>query len=345
MKDFNEKSSPLEKEIYQLHELLDIAYALNTTFSFEQIFEHIFLFFTANFSAKKFAIFARSNFESNACFLQRTMFGFDHPQNISYFIDEKSSFLKNLVSANSILTMDEALKLSAEDKSTWRTLKLLAPDLVLPMVFDKEVYGFIILNINDSTSYSLEESHYKRLLNEAANFSTIAIRNAVLYSMATIDQLTHMKQKFFFMKTAKELVTANKSLPITIIMMDIDYFKKFNDTYGHTEGDNLLHSVASVILKCVRSSDLVGRYGGEEFVAMLPKTTLENGKLLSERIREAIMATTLNIEGKRVGVTISGGVAGFNPELDNYDIGQTINRADQALYKAKDNGRNQIVVN
>jgi diguanylate cyclase (GGDEF)-like protein len=117
---------------------------------------------------------------------------------------------------------------------------------------------------------------------------------------------------------------------LSVIMLDIDHFKKYNDTRGHVEGDNLLAKIAGILQKTVRGADSVFRYGGEEFLVLLPRTGAAKADIAAERLRKAVEAQT--------EVTISLGIAASQMPLE----GNMIDRADEALYRAKRNGRNRV---
>ncbi|HDZ84312.1 MAG TPA: GGDEF domain-containing protein, partial [Nitrospirae bacterium] len=121
--------------------------------------------------------------------------------------------------------------------------------------------------------------------------------------------------------------------PLSVIMLDIDHFKAYNDTHGHNKGDNALVDVAKVLLKESREIDLAVRYGGEEFLVLLPETDLEGARDVAERIRQTIEATT--------NVTVSLGVTSYHEKMHQEEI---VIKADKALYMAKNNGRNRVEV-
>ncbi|MCP3675320.1 MAG: GGDEF domain-containing protein, partial [Gammaproteobacteria bacterium] len=122
------------------------------------------------------------------------------------------------------------------------------------------------------------------------------------------------------------------------LLADVDYFKKVNDTYGHAIGDEVLIFITGILKGCLRSSDLLSRHGGEEFLIVLPQTDLESGSLLAERIRTSIENTRSGEH--RVAVTIS---IGCTEVRENEDFGSVITRADSLLYEAKNKGRNQSI--
>lgn len=183
-------------------------------------------------------------------------------------------------------------------------------------------------------------------LNEAAekidvlqtSIETIAID-------ANTDFLTKLRNRRYFDVTIEELVAEAKEdqTPLSLIITDIDHFKKFNDTWGHQIGDQVLRLVASVLNNNVKGQDLVARYGGEEFVIALPDTTLDGAAKLADKIRIAVNNRRLinkNTNTDLGRVTMSFGVAAYS---ENDSIDAMIKNADEALYAAKKGGRNQVV--
>lgn len=129
--------------------------------------------------------------------------------------------------------------------------------------------------------------------------------------------------------------------PLTMIVWDVDHFKKINDNYGHKAGDKTLLLIASLLTKNCRLTDFVARFGGEEFVMLLPDTSKESGLVLAEKIRTIIEKGGFNAGGKAISVTISCGITQY---LDTDSFDSLFERADQGLYSAKNKGRNQCVV-
>ncbi|HEX2836064.1 MAG TPA: diguanylate cyclase [Thermoanaerobaculia bacterium] len=129
--------------------------------------------------------------------------------------------------------------------------------------------------------------------------------------------------------------------PLSLVMIDIDFFKKINDTYGHAVGDDVLKGVARRYRDSVRSTDLVARYGGEEFAVMMPETSLQDAMLFAEKIRHLIEEAPLETQAGAVPATISLGVASV-PHSRIHTAKELIIAADKALYRAKKNGRNQV---
>lgn len=162
--------------------------------------------------------------------------------------------------------------------------------------------------------------------------------------MATTDALTGVNnRRQFFLLAEQELIrTKRYEQPLTVLMLDIDYFKTINDTYGHQTGDIVLKELADTAIATLRETDIFGRIGGEEFAAVLPETDNHDAQLVAERLREALATLAVRSGNDSVSFTVSIGIS----EVDKTDtaIETSLNRADEALYRAKRTGRNRIVL-
>ena len=163
--------------------------------------------------------------------------------------------------------------------------------------------------------------------------------------MTTTDMMTRLKMKHYFFTVLINKLdqSALEKLPLGILMLDIDHFKRFNDTYGHACGDLVLKEVAAIIKNSVRSEDLAARYGGEEFVVMLYDTNEKTAVQVAERIRKNIETLVIEYEGNRMNVTISIGIALCLPD-ETIQAKPLVECADTALYESKHNGRNRSTV-
>jgi diguanylate cyclase (GGDEF)-like protein len=130
---------------------------------------------------------------------------------------------------------------------------------------------------------------------------------------------------------------------LAFAMLDIDYFKKVNDTFGHLKGNEVLKGVADIMLSCIRDSDIAGRYGGEEFSLILPELSMDKVFTVCERIRRRIGLQSFNLEGETVNITISIGVC-YKPHDIDMSRSEMIKMADDALYEAKHTGRNNVKI-
>jgi diguanylate cyclase (GGDEF)-like protein len=162
--------------------------------------------------------------------------------------------------------------------------------------------------------------------------------------LATYDALTSVMSRSAFLDQSESIyhiVKRNKS-SLGLIYIDIDDFKKINDTYGHTAGDTVLKSFGLILKKYSRESDLVGRLGGEEFAITLPDTDSPGAVHLAEKIREAARETSIDYSGKTICYTISVGVSAADTQ-NQVDLDTLISQADSALYKAKNSGKNRVI--
>ena len=133
------------------------------------------------------------------------------------------------------------------------------------------------------------------------------------------------------------------TIPLGLLMLDIDHFKSVNDTYGHQAGDRILKSIAAIIKTILREGDILVRYGGEEFLAILPAAASEDLELIGERIRRSVEESAHPYESQTIRVTISIGGAAF-PNQNVEKESTLLQLADDSLYKAKETGRNRVVV-
>ena len=128
------------------------------------------------------------------------------------------------------------------------------------------------------------------------------------------------------------------------MMLDLDYFKKINDEYGHPVGDIVLKEVSKTIESTIRDSDFAARYGGEEFAVVLPETELRGAAILAERLRKVIEQLEIDTNGCRIDVTVSVGVTCYHPSTAKIAKSEIFTQADNALYNSKNKGRNMISI-
>ena len=225
-----------------------------------------------------------------------------------------------------------------------------------PIVAGETRLGALVLYSLSSARRFSERTHvfserYLSLVDAVGRQAGVAIQNSRLYEenqeLAATDPLTGLyNRRHFYTLASHEFNMARRfNQSITAIMVDIDHFKRVNDTYGHLIGDIVLQNVANRCNKILRQSDILCRYGGEEFVILMIGTSLESALQIAERLRKHIADTPIETEGKSISITVSLGVAALGPymhpvSLTGLDI--LINRADQALYTSKQNGRNRV---
>jgi diguanylate cyclase (GGDEF)-like protein len=170
-------------------------------------------------------------------------------------------------------------------------------------------------------------------------------KNAQLQELSGTDDLTKLANRRRFMEEfANEFERAKRyKSGLSFLILDLDFFKQVNDSYGHLAGDSVLVQIANVMKTSVRSSDLVGRYGGEEFGLLLPETGSKGCRVYAERIRKRIEDTRFDAAANQIHVTVSGGIATY-PEITVDSVDELWRKADAALYGAKKKGRNRIEI-
>ena len=168
---------------------------------------------------------------------------------------------------------------------------------------------------------------------------------AALAELATTDPLTKLKnRRMFYIQAGQNLVACRRySKDMSLLLLDIDHFKKVNDTFGHHAGDEVLVKVAGLLAQIVRGIDMVARFGGEEFAVLLPETNRLGAAVLAERIRAAVERENIVVDGRHIPVRVSIGVSTLAAE-EVESIDQLLGIADRRLYLAKNSGRNRISV-
>jgi len=187
-----------------------------------------------------------------------------------------------------------------------------------------------------------------RLFSILMDFVSLSFKNSRLFKkvemLANTDGLTKLYTHRFFQEVLKsEIEKSSKSQKqFSIILSDIDHFKRFNDTYGHQAGDYVLEQTAACFKSCVRNIDVMARYGGEEFIALLPETNVNGAYVMAERIRKAVESKTYQINDQTLKVTVTLGVATY--PVDSQNNIELVKKSDLSLYFGKENGRNRVAV-
>ncbi len=218
--------------------------------------------------------------------------------------------------------------------------------LSIPLTFKKEVLGVINFHRSNINAFSKEEI---RLLGLIANQIALAVENAKLYTktreLSVRDELTGLYNRRHFQTVLqiewKRAIRFHRNL--SLLMIDVDHFKNYNDTFGHLQGDKVLRDMASLLVKSVRELDTIARFGGEEFIVLLPDTDKNGAIAVGEKLRKIIEAHRFadpNVSEIR-SISISVGIASYPDDVREMD--DLIDHADIALYDAKDSGRNRVV--
>ncbi|WP_159432397.1 sensor domain-containing diguanylate cyclase [Caldanaerobius fijiensis] len=217
--------------------------------------------------------------------------------------------------------------------------------MVVPLQQDMETIGAIILFQDYENSFTQDNLKIVSMISKQA---AIALFNAKLYREMTqksiMDPMTKLYNRRYFTDVLNDVIEICKKegLNVSLIMIDIDYFKRVNDTYGHLIGDDVLKELANRIKMCLRNDDIVARYGGEEFVVVLPAVDEKQAYNIAERIRVEIESKPFNTRIGELNITVSAGVCEYPAKADSLE--RLIANADRALYMAKAGGRNRVVI-
>ncbi|MDR1196644.1 MAG: GGDEF domain-containing protein [Endomicrobium sp.] len=212
-----------------------------------------------------------------------------------------------------------------------------------PLKIEHELLGCILLTV--------EKEYVSCYVEEGAIFGpqiALGARRVNLFAemseRSRNDGLTGLYLKRYFMERLRSEIQREKRYAggFYLIMLDIDYFKKVNDKYGHLTGDKVLCAIAKILVDCVRPGDLVGRYGGEEFIVFMPMATQYAAKTVAQEINNMVKNKKFHENGENFNVTISAGISSY--PKDGQTIDQIIEAADTALYSAKEKGRNSVVL-
>ena len=335
-----------EKKLYDYGQLVEVAKSLFSVLEFSTLIESILYTCMCQMRVLGAGMFVLKSFDSDCFTLENNYSGFDPDMEIEYTIPTTHPIISYLCETNQAYTIDE-LEANLEKNGLLKQISSLNPSLVVPLKLKNHLNGILLLGdrimLDDENCYYTE---YERdQIIKIASLASIAINNASLIEQTTTDMMTHLKLKHYFFTVLAEKLefSALNKMPISVLMLDIDFFKKFNDTYGHACGDFVLKKTASSIFDSIRGQDLAGRYGGEEFVVMLYNTDADAAMMVAERIRKNIAEQELQYEGNKMSLTISIGVSVF--DVDNpITAKELVEMADRALYQSKANGRNRVTL-
>ncbi|MGL1891013.1 MAG: GGDEF domain-containing protein [Spirochaetaceae bacterium] len=328
----------LEKTIYELQQLLEITKVLNSTLNFRKLVDSILFSFMAQARCVKAALYIGKEIEPETISLQRNYMGFDITPDIPIQINCQNLIIESITKSRKCLTPSEfapVLSLCTEELKIYINEHL---ELIIPLVINDKIAGLVLLG-GRIDSEPIEKSE-KEFLSQIGFYASIAIQNSILFDMATMDMMTELKVKHYLTKFMDECIKVGDH-QFVILMMDIDDFKKVNDTYGHQTGDDAIIAVADIIKQAIRTHDVAARYGGEEFVVMLRETILDNAIVVAERIRQGVEDLRIKSGDQEIRITISLGVAEFDNDID-FIPEDVIKRADEYLYISKNNGKNQV---
>jgi len=336
--DYTLLAESYEKKIFDLNQLIGIAKCLTSTLDFNQLIESVLHICMGQGNVGKAALFTRKHIDSQDFYLHRNHVGFDIERGKEYMLCYDHPVIELLSSAPAFYAVHEIEEMLMSEECVF-LFKRLGVSYVLPMIMKNSIMGILLLGERIGESeFSRTEKDY---LLQIASLAAIAVHNAFLYEMSTTDIMTMLKKRHYFLTALEEAMDEAHDKNLSVLMMDIDRFKSINDLYGHVFGHQVIKTIAKLIVSHIRQTDVAARYGGEEFIAMLPDTERNEAFVIGERIRHSVQQAEFVSNEERVAVTISIGIAQFNPLTDK-NPAHLIERADKALYASKQNGKNCV---
>ena len=325
-----------KSEIKDINDLLEEAYVLFQKESIEEIVEYILWRLSDKFIPSSVYIVLNEGIMVDNI---KTI-AYQGMQAVEKTLDIKSlhpfeEFFRKYTGTTSYLILKSEM-----DEEFLAPLETCFPEIIVPILGISGLYGVILFGEKIlGEEYSPKEITY---LNRLMKFTSISIQNSIHYHQSVKDSKTGLYNHNFFMSRLNEEIARSKRSHsvFSVLIMDIDKFKHFNDTYGHFAGDEVILKLAATIKGAMRECDILSRFGGEEFTILLPDTTPEQSWAASERLRKAVENMETPYQEHILKVTISIGIASIHP----YSLGtgeELMKRADQALYQSKERGRNR----
>lgn len=329
-----------ERRLWDLTQLLEISKSLNSGLDYESLIRSYLHVCIGHMKVMRAALFVRGRLDSRDLVLHPGHIGIEVEPGLEYRVPEGHPILRLFAEHGRSYSFEQmliALGPGADSDGVVAMLASLEPAIVAPLRSKNAVNGLLVLadriqpdDITDGEREFLETS---------ALLAGMAVNNAFLYEIATVDMMTRLKQRHYFLQRLQEEkdVADRRGHGFSVIMLDIDHFKRVNDQFGHLAGDAVIRAVADTVLSCMRQTDVAARYGGEEFIVLLPRTDCNQAHSLAERIRRAVSDLQVQVDGRTIRVTVSLGIAEYRSEES---VRAVIRRTDAALYRAKTEGRN-----
>lgn len=339
MHDPNELLRTYESRIYELQQLIEISKSLNAILEYHDLIQAILSSALGYMKAVVGGVFVQESLHSKELKLHRSVEGLTPERDRSYVLPADHPVLQYLSRARQAVSFTELLDGTGCSPDDLMPLSEFAPAAVTPLIGREELKGLLFVG-PPVTGEALMPVN-RDFLSTVGIFAGVAVQNALLYEAATTDRLTGLKQRHVFEQMLEEYCeeTGSPRDVLSILMLDLDHFKRINDTYGHAAGDRVLQAVTTTIRNCLRQTDVAARYGGEEFVVLLPDVDGAGAARIAERIRSSIGTTPIPEIGTEITVSIGVGEHILTSEESPDDA---LARADDALYRAKEAGRNRV---
>jgi len=339
-----ETKAELDKRLLEIYALYNVSKTLNTSFETEQLLIKLIEDISGNMDIDRMMIMLPDKEFTKLTVASYTGFTEDEISRAKPNVHEG---VYSLVASEGICRVIENI----DTDVTITEQDIFSPDIgsliAVPFLRRGKVLGLICAFRDRPKQFEFSDL---KLFNSVAEHLAVAIENARLFEktkeMAITDGLTHLFNKRYMLESLESEVARSERCKheVSFLMMDIDNFKHYNDTNGHPAGDELLKELALIIQKSIRKTDITCRYGGEEFVVILPETAKENAKIVGEKLVEKIAGHPFDFaENQPLGcASVSMGLATYPHDADDFEA--LISAADKALYAAKTSGKNRVVL-
>ena len=335
--DYEESIDDIRRQVFDLTTMLEIGKTLNASLSLDDVLDIIILTCSGHFHASAAHLLLPIERDG------QIYFSYPHAADEMQF-DTNHPLIKHFKNKQGVVHIDEMKKLK-DLKDIYTRLQKDNIEIVVPLRFKYEINGILCIAKKETEFGARYTNDEIRYLDIIAGFASVAIENARLYEMATLDRKTGLYNHGYFQnRLVEEMERANRyKTDLALMILDLDHFKQVNDTHGHMKGDEVLIQIADTLKKQIRTYDIPARFGGEEFMVILPETDGNGALIVAERIRKSIQKLAFKSSKGKFSVTSSFGIASY---LHSANLTEDIfiEQSDQALYHAKENGRNQTVL-
>jgi diguanylate cyclase (GGDEF)-like protein len=333
----------LKRRIYELHNLFQISLDLTAILDLDQLINSYLNTIIGQLRIKNAILYLNKDRNSTELVLNKTK-GIEEEEIDKLKFETTDAIVKQVFKKRQPVVIAEELTSLKEIEK----FRMMDSEVITPLIHSHRLEGLLILgtkiNGEPYTQTDLE------MLTLITNIVAVAIANARLYQklkdISITDELTAIyNYRYFRIRLKDEVFRSQRTgRPITLVILDVDHFKNYNDSLGHPAGDQVLKQIARILKMCARDSDVVARYGGEEFCVILPEVDIQGSRAFCERLRQNVEDYPFFNEEIQPykKLTISLGAATY--PHDAKMINELLVRADNALYRAKNSGRNQFHV-
>lgn len=332
-----------ERQTEALYSLLSASQELGSTTSMEKVLSQLITMIRGIFNATTIVVYLKDEENPGEPLLLRVKaFATHDPQ---CFSDFNPAAVKSLVGQafkekKGVLLNDYY---GGREEDIVTRNKAFRSVMIVPLVFEEESLGIIYAAYPHPAFFTESNVHFLTMI---ARQVAVAVRNVQLHSttqaLAITDSLSGMYTHGYFQEHLGNEITRSKyaNQPVSIVILDVDFFKKVNDSYGHPQGDAILRQLGGVIRRALRPTDVICRYGGDEFTVTMTNTNRIGAVMLAERVRQAVEEYEFVLGNQIVHITVSGGVAAFPEDAETKK--ELVDKADKALYESKRKGRNKV---